>query len=132
VTVPCSAIAFILLSLFLHLDSPSTPIHVGLKAIDWDRSITIVGVTLTLLLGLELGGVIFLWNSAKVICLLVSGRVIGGCFLYNEAKFAQYPLMPLRLSKSTSNVAALLVGFLHGVVSLIMDGYVCEVKILTK
>lgn len=130
--MPCPAVAFILLSFFLHLESPSTPIIAGLKAIDWIGSITIVGVTLTLLLGLEFGGVIFPWNSAKVICLLVFGLVIGGFFLYNEAKFARYPVMPLRLFKSTSNVAALLVGFLHGVVSLIMNEYVCEVRILTK
>jgi hypothetical protein len=117
--VPCSALAFIFLSLFLHLDSPSTPIFAGLRAVDWIGSVTIVGVTLTLLLGLEFWGVIFPWNSVKVICLLVFGLVIGGCFLYNEAKFARYPVMPLRLFKSTSNVAALLVGFLHGVVYLV-------------
>jgi hypothetical protein len=122
--VPCSALAFIFLSLFLHLDSPSTPIVAGLKAIDWIGSITIVGVTLTLLLGVEFGGVIFSWNSVKVICLLVFGLAIGGCFLYNEAKFALYPVMPLRLFRSRSNVAALLVGFLHGVVCLVLFGYV--------
>lgn len=73
-------------------------------------------MTLALLLGLEFGGVIFPWNSTKVICLLVFGLVIGGCFIYNEANIARYPIMPLRLFKSKSNVAALLLVSLHGLV----------------
>lgn len=52
----------------------------------------------------------------KVICLIVFGFVIGGCFLLNEVKLAQYPVMPLRLFHRPSNVAALLVAFLHGLV----------------
>jgi hypothetical protein len=92
---------------------------------------TALGVTLTLLLGLEFWGVIFPWNSVKVICLLVFGLVIGGCFLYNEAKFARYPVMPLRLFKFKSNIAALLVGFLHGVVCPVICEYVRRFDMLT-
>jgi hypothetical protein len=99
------------------LDTPSTPFVEGVKAIDWLGSIAIVGATLTLLLGLEFGGVIFAWSSVKVICLIIFGFVIGACFLLNEAKFARYPVMPLHLFHHRSNIAALLVAFLHGLVS---------------
>ena len=45
----------------------------GLKAVDWLGSLTIVGGTLMLLLGLEFGGVARPWDSATVICLIVFG-----------------------------------------------------------
>lgn len=98
------------------MDSPSTKAYDGLLAIDWIGSITIVGATITLLLGLEFGGVIFPWNSAKVLCLIIFGVVIAVCFLFNEVKFARYPVMPLRLFKHWPNVAALAVAFLHSLV----------------
>lgn len=98
------------------MESPSTPVVAGLLAIDWFGSLAIVGATLTLLLGLEFGGVIFPWSSAKVLCLIVFGVVIAAGFVLNEAKFARYPVMPLRLFKHWPNVAALVVAFFHGLV----------------
>jgi hypothetical protein len=83
----------------------------GLKAVDWAGSLTIVGGTLMLLLGLEFGGVTYPWGSAKVICLIVFGIVVAGLFVLNEWKFARYPVMPLRIFKHPSNVAALGVCF---------------------
>jgi hypothetical protein len=87
-----------------------------LKAVDWAGSLAIVGGTLMLLLGLEFGGVIYPWNSAKVICLIVFGVLVAGLFVLNEWKFARYPVMPLRLFKHHSNIAALGVCFCHGYV----------------
>ncbi len=69
-----------------------------------------------LLLGLEFGGVTYPWNSAKVICLIVFGIFVAGLFVLNEWKFARYPVMPLRLFKHRSNIAALGVCFCHGYV----------------
>jgi hypothetical protein len=108
-------------SLFLILDDPATPLVAGLKAVDWLGSIAIVGATLTLLLGLEFGGVIFAWSSAKVICLISFGIVIRACFLLNEGMLARYRVMPLRLFHRRSKIAALLVAFLHGLEGNIPD-----------
>jgi hypothetical protein len=69
-----------------------------------------------LLLGLEFGGVTYPWGSATVICLIVFGIVVAGLFVVNEWKFARYPVMPLRLFKEKSNIAALAVCFCHGYV----------------
>lgn len=66
------------------------------------------------LLGLEFGGVSFSWASATVICLLIFGAVIWGLFILNEWKVAKHPVMPLRLFKRRSNIAALVVCFSHG------------------
>jgi hypothetical protein len=109
-------VVFLVLFFFLHLDNPKTPLWEGLKAIDWLGSLTIVGATLMLLLGLEFGGVTYPWGSAKVICLIIFGLVVGGLFVLNEWKFARYPVMPLRLFQDPSNIASLIVCFSHGYV----------------
>jgi hypothetical protein len=114
--VPITGVVSVLLFIFLHLDNPKTPVWDGLKAVDWAGSLTIVGGTLMLLLGLEFGGVTYPWGSAKVICLIVFGIIIGGLFILNEWKFARYPVIPLTLFKSRSNVAAFSVCFCHGLV----------------
>jgi len=114
---------FILLCFFLRLHNPKTPVWEGLKAVDWAGSLTIVGGTLMLLLSLEFGGVTYPWGSAKVICLLVFGILVGSSFILNEWKFARYPVMPLRLFKTPSNIAALGVCFCHGYVFIAATYY---------
>ena len=69
-----------------------------------------------LLLGLDFGGVSFPWSSPKVICLIISGALLVALFFLSEARLAEQPVMPLGLFKKTSNTAALLVCFFHGLV----------------
>ena len=69
------------------------------------------------LLGLEFGGVTFPWHSATVISLLAFGVfTLAVLFLIVEWKFAAYPVMPLRIFRRGSNIAALLVCASHGFV----------------
>lgn len=116
--VPCDGFAFVLLVLLLDIDTPKTPILDGLKAIDWLGSITVVGGTIMLLLGLEYGGVTYSWAAAIVICLIVFGLFTGALFFINEWKLAKYAIMPLRIFRRRSNLAALAVCFCHGFVLL--------------
>ena len=85
---------------------------------DWIGMLTFLAFTVMVLLGLNFGGAIFPWNSAKVVALLVVGSVLIFAFIYSEAKVAKYPLIPMDLFKNKSNIAALLVVFFHGFVSL--------------
>jgi len=114
--VPFDGLAFIIILLFLDIETPKTAIIPGLKAIDWIGVITITAGTVMFLLGLEYGGVSFPWSSATVVCLLVFGVVLVVLFFLNEWKLAKYPMMPLRLFKRKSNIAALSVCFVHGFV----------------
>ena len=98
----------------LDIETPKTPLLAGLRAIDWLGSLTIVGGTIMFLLGLEYGGVSYPWTSATVLCLIIFGFVTIFLFFLNEWKLAVYPVMPLRLFKYRSNIAALLVCFCHG------------------
>jgi hypothetical protein len=62
---------------------------------DWLGIFTFLGFTLMLLLGLDFGGVLFPWDSAKIISLLVVGSVMIFAFVYSEVKVAKYPLIPV-------------------------------------
>lgn len=114
--MPFDALAFLIILFLLDIETPKTPILAGLKAIDWLGSVTIVGGTVMFLLGLEYGGISYPWDSATVICLIIFGLVVIGLFFLNEWKLAKYPIMPLRIFKYRSNIASLIVCFVHGMV----------------
>lgn len=105
-----------ILAFVLKLHNPRTPIRQGLMAVDWLGSLTIVGGTLMVLLGLEFGGVSYPWKSATVICLIVFGIVTIGIFVLIEWKVAEYPVIPMRLFKRRASVASLLVCACQGFV----------------
>ena len=113
-SVPIIGTVFILIFLFLKLETPKTAIWAGLKAVDWFGSLTIVGSTVMLLLGLEFGGVVHPWHSAIVINLIVFGIITAGIFVLVEWKIARYPITPLRLFNSISTTGCLLACFIHG------------------
>ncbi|KAL8780780.1 MAG: hypothetical protein Q9194_000713 [Teloschistes cf. exilis] len=114
INLPFDGIAFAIIMFFLDIETPKTDLLAGLKAIDWLGSITIVAGTIMFLLGLEYGGVSHPWTSAIVICLIIFGLFTIVLFFLNECKLAIYPVMPLRLFKYRSNIAALVVCFCHG------------------
>ena len=69
-----------------------------------------------ILFGLEDGGVEYPWKSATIICLLIFGFISFLIFGFVEWKVAKYPIIPLRIFKHHSNLAALFVCFFHGYV----------------
>lgn len=117
INLPISGLAFILIYFFLDVHNPKTPLLPGLKAVDWLGSISILGLMVMLLLGLDFGGATFPWNSPTVIGLLIAGFCMVFFFLLSEKRFAKYPLMPLGIFQSRSNVACLLIGFFSDYVS---------------
>jgi MFS family permease len=118
VNLPVCGLAFVLLLLFLDVHNPKTKMLDGVRAIDWFGSLSILGLTLMLLLGLDFGGETFPWDSPKVICLIVFGSLCSLLFIYSEKRLAKYPLMPMSLFAQTSNIATLAVTFAHGFVRI--------------
>ncbi|RDW78290.1 hypothetical protein BP5796_06142 [Coleophoma crateriformis] len=108
INLPISGSTFILLLCFLDVHSPKTSVKDGLKAVDWAGSLSILGMTLMLLIGLEFGGATYPWNSPQVLCLIIVGSLLSIAFIFSEKRLAKYPLMPLRLFKDRSNVACLI------------------------
>ena len=123
INLPVCGGAFVLLLLLLDVHNPRTRFGEGVKAVDWFGTLSILGVTLLLLLGLDFGGAIFPWNSPKVICLLVFGTLMIGFFLYSEKRLAKYPLIPLSVFKNWSNNVVFLVAFAHSMVAIGTEYY---------
>ncbi|RMJ18022.1 hypothetical protein CDV36_002278 [Fusarium kuroshium] len=118
INLPISGVGIIVLYFVLKLHNPRTPMVDGLKALDWLGSLTVVGGTILLLLGLELGGVIYPWNSPTTICLIVFGVLMACIFVFVEAKHANYPIVPLRLFDNRSNIGAFATCFCHALIAL--------------
>lgn len=114
INLPVCGLAFLLILLFLDVKHERTSLRTGLAAIDWFGIAAFLACTIMLLLGLDFGGAVFAWSSAKVIVLIVLGACMIGVFIYSEARLARYPLIPLDLFKQKSNVASLGVAFFHG------------------
>lgn len=114
INLPICGCAFVLLLCFLDIRHEKTSFRTGIKAVDWWGIGSFLAFTLMVLLGLDFGGDVFAWDSAKVICLIVVGFAMLAAFIYSEAKLARYPLIPLALFKDKSNLAAMGVGAFHG------------------
>lgn len=116
INLPLDGVAFLALVFFLKLETPKTALTDGLKAIDWVGVLLVIGGVVMFLFGMESGGQTQPWDSAYTICLIVFGIFTVGLFFINEWKFAKYPIMPPRLFRDKSNLAALGVCFCHGFV----------------
>jgi MFS family permease len=116
VNVPIDGLALILTALFLKVHKPHTPFWEGICAIDWLGSLAVVGGTVSLLLGLEFGGVTFPWDSGPVVTLIVCGIAIWVIFFLIEAHIPRYPLIPLRIFNTFSNLAIIAIDFSHSFV----------------
>ncbi|KAI1128297.1 major facilitator superfamily domain-containing protein [Nemania abortiva] len=116
INLPIAGLAAVFVFLFLKVHTPRTPIIEGLLAMDWLGTITIVGATVMFLLGLGYGGIAYPWNSAIVINLIVFGIATLAIFVLIEWKVAKYPVTPMRLFRSISNIAVFGIAYIHGAV----------------
>lgn len=124
INLPICGLAFVLIAVFLDVKHEKTGLGTGLKALDWWGMTSFLAFVLMVLLGLDFGGDVFPWDSAKVIALLVVGTVMLAFFIWSEAKLARYPLIPLNLFRDKSNLASLGVGFCHGLAFIPGEYYV--------
>ncbi|EOA80756.1 uncharacterized protein SETTUDRAFT_143735 [Exserohilum turcica Et28A] len=123
INLPISGVASVLILFSLDIRHEHTSLIDGLLAVDWLGILTFLSCTLLLLLGLDFGGVLFPWASAKVIVLLSVGGAMLLAFIYSEAKIAKYPLIPMSLFRRRTNVAVLSVVFFHGFAFIAAEYY---------
>ncbi|KAL7908620.1 MFS general substrate transporter [Trichoderma velutinum] len=113
INLPLGGIGLLILIFVLKLHNPRTPVKQGLAAIDWVGNLLIIGGTLMLLFGLEFGGVQFPWDSAAVICLIIFGFVTIVLFGIYENRVAKFPVMPTRLFRDRTSIAAYGLSIMH-------------------
>ena len=123
INLPICCVSFVVLLLFLSVHNPRTALREGVKAVDWYGTISILAVTVLLLLGLNLGGTTFPWNSPQIICLIGSGILMVGFFLFSEKRLAKHPVMPLHILNNRSNVAVFVLACAHSMVSIGVEFY---------
>lgn len=123
INLPICGITFLLSVIYLDVNNPRTKLAAGLRAVDWLGSLLILGITTMVLLGLTMGGAVYPWRSATVICLIVFGILLIPVFLFAEHRLAKYPLIPLGVFTNLSNNAVFTVVFTHGMVLIGIEYY---------
>ncbi|KAL4794334.1 major facilitator superfamily domain-containing protein [Aspergillus venezuelensis] len=123
INLPVCGAALALLLACLDVHNPRTKLSEGARAIDWLGTVTIVGLTVMGLLGMEFGGTTFPWDSPTVICLIGFGGVMVGIFVLVEKRFARFPLIPMGLFGNWFVVAAFVLAFAHAMVSFGIEYY---------
>ncbi|GAB7333258.1 hypothetical protein MBLNU13_g04903t1 [Cladosporium sp. NU13] len=118
VNLPSCFAAFVVLCFFLGTAHRQAPSRTESRRMDWVGTATIVSTTVLTLLSLDFGGVVFPWNSPKVLSILVSGVVLCAVFILWEAKGATDPLIPARILNSIPKAGPLFVCFTHGIVNV--------------
>ncbi|KAE8553084.1 hypothetical protein EYB25_004463 [Talaromyces marneffei] len=116
--LPLGGVAMVTLIFFLKLHNPRTPIRQGLAAIDWIGNLLIIGGTLMILLGLQLGGSDYPWKSATIICLIVFGAVTLAIFCIYESKIAKLPVIPPRVFRYRNSISAYSLSVTHSMTFL--------------
>jgi Na+/serine symporter len=67
-----------------------------------------------ILLGLNMGGITYPWNSAPVLVCLIVGFAAIGLFVLVEYKFAKEPIVPLRLFRKRTVAFVCIMQFFFG------------------
>ncbi|KAJ6591050.1 major facilitator superfamily domain-containing protein [Mycena vulgaris] len=114
--LPICGLAAILVSIFLRLKKPNTPLHEKLKRMDWIGNSIVVASTTSVVIALTWAGIQFPWSSAKVLVPLILGFLGLAGFLVYEARFPQYPLIPVSLFNSRTAFSGYAQNFFNGVV----------------
>ncbi|KAK8120914.1 hypothetical protein PG999_005034 [Apiospora kogelbergensis] len=122
-SLPVCAITFVVMVVFLDVHNPRTALADGLRAVDWFGIVSMLAATLLLLLGLDLGGIVYSWGSPVIISMLVVGACMVPIFLYTEKRFARFPLIHLEMFRDRSNIATVIIAFTHSISSFGAEYY---------
>ncbi len=116
INLPFIGVGVIVIALFLNL----RPIEEGwaakLRRIDYVGSFIFIGSTTSFLIPLSWGGVSFAWSSWRTLVPLIIGAIGLVGFVIWEERYAEEPLIPLRIVKNRSAAVNYLGGFLQGLV----------------
>ncbi|ETS80253.1 hypothetical protein PFICI_07782 [Pestalotiopsis fici W106-1] len=123
INLPISGLAAIIIIYYLDIKHEYTSFTDGVKALDWSGMVTFLGCSVMLLLALDFGGVLFPWNSAKVIALFAAGGILIFAFIYSEVKIAKNPLMPMGIFTKGVNVAIMVLTLCHGLAFMSAEYY---------
>ncbi|KAF8926427.1 major facilitator superfamily domain-containing protein [Dissophora ornata] len=116
INLPVGILAMTLLICFLHMKRrKNVSLATNLKSLDYVGIVLMVVSIVMILLALNWGATAeYAWDSAIILSLLIVGFAIGVIFLFNEAKFAVKPIIPLRLFGTFSLTVTYMQVFIQG------------------
>ncbi|KAJ1916993.1 hypothetical protein H4219_003464 [Mycoemilia scoparia] len=116
INLPIGGITALTSLLCIRIPKPKGTFKQKLKRVDFVGSAILVGGLVMFLLGIELGGKDYPWNSAAVICLIVIGILLVASFFVYEAKVPLEPILHPSLLANVSVLSSLLSLFFLGIV----------------
>ncbi|EJD49572.1 Mfs1.1 [Auricularia subglabra TFB-10046 SS5] len=103
--LPISAVAFILVFLFLKSKTPKTSLRQKLASMDWIGNSIVIASSTAICIALTWAGVRYSWASAKVLVPLILGLLGLLGFFFYEATCATHPVVPLNLLNNRTSAA---------------------------
>ncbi|KAI9883386.1 MAG: hypothetical protein M1823_004854 [Watsoniomyces obsoletus] len=116
INLPLCGVAFIFIPLFLRLNYQTSAFGAKLKRVDWVGSVLFVGSTMSFLIPITWGGVMYSWDNARTLAPLLIGVAGLVAFVFYEKLVAQEPLIPLEIFQNRSAIVSYLGTFIHGMI----------------
>ncbi|KAI0313881.1 iron permease [Amylostereum chailletii] len=115
--LPISAIAAVLVLIYLRVNTPESTFKSKIARMDWIGNIMVVGSSASITLALTWGGLRYAWDSAQVLVSLIVGIIGLFCFFLIEKFWSKEPTIPLSVVSNRTSVSGYLGTAVHGVVS---------------
>lgn len=114
--VPLTAVATVLVFVFLHVKSPRADFRTRMGRIDWIGNTLVIAATTSTIIALTWGGVRYPWDSYKVLVPLILGIVGLIAFFIYEGFVPSEPVVPWELLKHRTSLSGYLGTFFQGIV----------------
>lgn len=118
INIPIGIIALALIVIFYKESKTHTK-----QIIDWFGFVFLLGFSISLMFGLELGGETYPWQSWQIISLFILSVVCFIVFLLVE-KRAKDPILPFNLFKERLYTTSVLTGMFYGGVFMVSTIYI--------
>ncbi|CAG8510219.1 8224_t:CDS:2 [Paraglomus occultum] len=118
INLPFGVITLAIVIFLLRLPRPQGSFWKKLGRVDWWGTLLMGAASVCLLLPLNWGGDQYQWDDPIIISLFIVGAVLYAALVCVEGFIAVEPIVPLRLFKSRTLAACLLVNFFQGMAFL--------------
>ncbi|KAI5474236.1 MFS multidrug transporter, partial [Pseudohyphozyma bogoriensis] len=115
--LPISAIAMVLVAIFLDVKVPPTTWSEKFAQMDYANALFVAGTTSTVL-GLTWAGSTYSWGTYHVLVPLILGLVGMGVYLFIEKKWVKYPTVPFEILTKRTTLIGYITNWLHGIASI--------------
>ncbi|KAK7438751.1 hypothetical protein VKT23_017881 [Stygiomarasmius scandens] len=116
--LPIAGFASVFTLIFMNLPTPPGTFTEKVARLDWVGNFIIVASTAAFTIALTWGGVVYPWDSARVLTPLILGCFGFGLFIFYEAKIASHPLVPWTVLSNRTSVSGYLQTFFVGIAAL--------------